>query len=88
MCIFYSSIIYHKVAKFKPSIQTSAQEKDNITPGRIGTVFFFPKESYEILRDKKPGWGYRTAFGRTEALIPKRYLDTDDNEDTYESEDD
>ncbi|KAF8873548.1 hypothetical protein CPB84DRAFT_1798317 [Gymnopilus junonius] len=86
VCIFYSSIIYHKVAKFESAIQTTLQAEEKITPGRIGTVFFFPKESYQILHDKPPRWGYRTAFGRAEGLIPKRYLDMDDDGAEYESE--
>jgi len=43
-CIFYSSTIYHKVAPFIPLPQTTDQAANNITPGRIGSVFFFPKE--------------------------------------------
>ncbi|KAF8867895.1 hypothetical protein CPB84DRAFT_1810481, partial [Gymnopilus junonius] len=70
VCIFYSSIIYHKVAKFESAIQTTLQAEEKITPGRI--------ESYQILHDKPPRWGYRTAFGRAE--------DMDDDGAEYESE--
>jgi len=38
-------------------------------PGRIGSVFFFPSQSYNILDGKREGWGYKTAFGRNEALV-------------------
>jgi hypothetical protein len=39
-------------------------------PGRIGSVFFFfPKASYDILKDKRLRWGYETAFGRNENLV-------------------
>lgn len=43
----------------------------NITPGRIGNVFFFPKDSYQILSDKRPDWAYQTAFGKNDALMAK-----------------
>jgi hypothetical protein len=69
VCIFFSSKIYHKVETFHPAQQTIEQSKQNITPGRIGSVFFFPKPSYEILEDKWKGWAYKTAFGRNEHLV-------------------
>jgi hypothetical protein len=50
-------------------VQTEAEARENITPGRIGTVFFFPEASYEILKDKRRNWGYETAFGRNEGLM-------------------
>jgi hypothetical protein len=37
---------------------------DDLTPGRIGTVFFFPEPSFEILKDKPAGWGALTDYGR------------------------
>ena len=40
-----------------------------ITPGRIGSVFFFPEASYDILKDKRPGWGYQTAFGKNDSIV-------------------
>lgn len=69
MCKFHSSEIYHKVAPFISHVYTS-EKKENLTPGRIGTVMFFPKNSYDILKDKPPGWGRKTHFGRDEHLIP------------------
>jgi hypothetical protein len=71
VCIFFSSIIYHKVSRFYPSKQTPTQAEENITPGRIGSVFFFPSPSYDVLKDKEEGWGYKTAFGKNESLIWK-----------------
>lgn len=47
--------------------------EENLTPGRIGTVMFFPQESYEILKDKPPGWGKATNFGRDEHLFPSTH---------------
>ena len=69
ICIFFSSAIYHKVERFVPKVQTQEESNQNITPGRIGTVFFFPEASFEILQDKNEGWGYKTAFGRNEDLV-------------------
>jgi hypothetical protein len=40
-----------------------------ITPGRIGSVFFFPKESFEKLKDKRKNWGRETNYGRNEDLL-------------------
>jgi len=57
------------VATFNPSPQTILQAHEKITPGRIGSVFFFPSASYKVLKDKRPGWGYETAFGRNEHLV-------------------
>lgn len=47
--------------------------EENLTPGRIGTVMFFPQESYEILKDKPAGWGKATNFGRDEHLFPSTH---------------
>jgi len=67
-CIFFSSIIYHKVAPFTPLPQTPAQKAQDITPSRIGSVFFFPRNSLRMLEGKPDRWGYRTAFGKNEHL--------------------
>lgn len=69
--IFYSSQIYHKVDTFTPLPQTKDMENQHITPGRIGTVFFFPKESLDILKGKSRRWGALTGFGGAEHLLPK-----------------
>lgn len=42
----------------------------NITPGRIGTVLFFPKESFQLLEGKRKGWASTTSFGRNPHLQP------------------
>jgi len=52
---------------------TAAMQKENMTPGRIGTVMFFPEHSYEILKDKPAGWGKATNFGRDGHLIPSTH---------------
>jgi hypothetical protein len=69
VCIFYSSLIFHKVAKFNPLPQTEEEKEERITPGRIGSVFFFPADSYKILKGKKKKWAFRTAFGKNEHLL-------------------
>jgi hypothetical protein len=69
VCIFYSSLIFHKVAEFRPLAQTQEEKEEKITPGRIGSVFFFPAQSYKILEGKRAGWGLNTAFGRNEHLL-------------------
>jgi hypothetical protein len=79
-CIFYSSFIYHKVAPFTPLPQTSAQAAENITPGRIGSVFFFPKNSLRILEGKPRRWAYETAFGKNEQLHHTRKAESDSPE--------
>lgn len=77
-CIFYSSVIFHKVTLFIPLPQTIEQAADDITPGRIGSVFFFLKASLAILKGKPKGWDYTTAFGRNEGLLAsmKRFKNT------------
>jgi hypothetical protein len=48
---------------FYPNPQTIPQAYQAIMPRRIGSVFFFSEASYKILEDKRPGWGFQTAFG-------------------------
>jgi hypothetical protein len=62
LCFFRSAEIFHKVAGWKPTTHNSVN--DICTPGRIGTVFFFPEPSFQILKDKPPGWGAKTDYGR------------------------
>jgi hypothetical protein len=37
--------------------------EDRFTPGRIGSVFFFPEQSFEILKDKPENWFKNTPAG-------------------------
>lgn len=64
VCIFHASILYHKVAEFKPTLQTLAMKEEGITPGRIGTVMFFPEASRNLLKGKEKNWGRQTNFGK------------------------
>lgn len=68
ICIFFSSSMWHKVSQFRSHIQTQDQLQKSIIPGRIGTVFFFPKASLELLNRKETGWGLSTAFGAKESV--------------------
>ncbi|KAF9003692.1 hypothetical protein BDQ17DRAFT_1326062 [Cyathus striatus] len=68
VCIFYSSTIYHEVLPFTPNVQTKQMQDDGITPGRIGSVFFFPEGSMEVLEGKEENWAAETAFGRFQFL--------------------
>lgn len=90
VCIFFSSTLYHKVAHFSPTLQTVEHKKSNLTPGRIGSVFFFPQESYQILNGKPANWGLETSFGRMENIFREggaRYREDEDEEEIeYESE--
>ncbi|TFK65352.1 hypothetical protein BDN72DRAFT_773420 [Pluteus cervinus] len=56
----YAGRLSHKVTTWKPTAYYPA----GITPGRIGTVFFFPKHSLQKLCGKPPGWGLDTGYGR------------------------
>jgi len=71
VCIFYSSMTYHQVARFTPPPQTQEQKVDNITPGRIGTVMFFPEPIYHLLKGTEVGWARQTDFKRNEDLVPR-----------------
>lgn len=67
MAIFLASKLWHKVETWTPA---RAQPGDTVTPGRVGTVFFAPARSLEVLADKPAGWGIKTGLGAFENLIP------------------
>jgi hypothetical protein len=66
--------LFHKVARWTATVQTRKQQAENITPGRIGSVFFFPTPSLELLKGKPPLWGQVTGFGRYEKFLTKGLL--------------
>ncbi|KAG6864741.1 hypothetical protein C0991_007448 [Blastosporella zonata] len=66
ICMFEAYRIYHAVSRWAPMVM---EEQDVLTPGRISTVLFSPKNSVEMLKGKPPGWGKRTDFGRWQALV-------------------
>ncbi|KAG6816069.1 hypothetical protein H0H87_008862 [Tephrocybe sp. NHM501043] len=61
VCFFYASKMYHSVTRWIPDDDIPGQE---LTPGRIGTVFFSPANSLNILKDKPQNWARKTAMGR------------------------
>ncbi|TFK17419.1 hypothetical protein FA15DRAFT_605111, partial [Coprinopsis marcescibilis] len=69
VCIFYAGDLYHRVAPFRPLETSQMDKKNQITSGRIGSVFFFPVQSYEVLHDKPKDWGYKTQWGKNEHLF-------------------
>jgi len=74
VCLFYGGILFHKVARWTATVQTRKQQAENITPGRIGNVFFFPTPSLDVLKGKPPLWGQVTSFGRCEKFLTKGLL--------------
>ncbi|KAF8058964.1 hypothetical protein FPV67DRAFT_1451185 [Lyophyllum atratum] len=61
ICIFQACKIFHAVARWTPKPMV---EGDVLTPGRISTVFFCPKNSIHQLKDKPPGWAKERDYGR------------------------
>jgi hypothetical protein len=70
-----------------PVVQTLAQQAQNITPGRIGSVFFFPQESFKILENKPPKWGQKTGFGKYEKFLTPGMLPNPEEQVSQEEED-
>ena len=72
MCFSFSSLLAHWVGPWCPRVQTVEMQEERITPGRIGTVFFFPKDSLQILADKAPDWATTTAHGAKPYAMNRR----------------
>jgi hypothetical protein len=72
MCISFSSLLGHWVAPWRPKVQTVEMQEEGITPGRIGTVFFFPKDSLQNLVGKAPNWAATTALGAKPYAMNRR----------------
>ena len=60
-----SGLLYHGVEEWKPKLHLS---EARVTPGRIGNVFFFPRASYEKLKNKPKGWFVDTSGGTLPSL--------------------
>ncbi|KAI0757027.1 hypothetical protein C8Q80DRAFT_1280846 [Daedaleopsis nitida] len=58
-----SGVIAHRVTEWKA---VSGEEDEGIgcTPGRIGNIFFSPKNSLRRLAGRPPLWGKQTAYGK------------------------
>ncbi|KAJ6612994.1 hypothetical protein B0H10DRAFT_259094 [Mycena sp. CBHHK59/15] len=61
MAAFYADCTIHSVGDWEA---VRMEKNDEMTPGRIGTVFYIPQSSAEALGDKEPGWGLKTNYGR------------------------
>ncbi|KAJ7021342.1 hypothetical protein C8F04DRAFT_1195587 [Mycena alexandri] len=61
LAAFYADCIIHSVGDWKA---VCMEKDDEITPGRIGTVFYIPQSSAEALGSREPGWGLKTNYGR------------------------
>ncbi|KAH8068963.1 hypothetical protein BXZ70DRAFT_868758, partial [Cristinia sonorae] len=59
-----TGILAHRVAPWTGVAVPAHLAARGITPGRIGTVYMFPRSSFNKAEGKKPGWGIRTGFGR------------------------
>lgn len=85
----HSGDLYHAVDKWKPA---ATMEKDKITPGRVGMVYFSPDTALSALEDKAPGWMRDTCGGDTPTLdrkfsqTRKRRRDDEEECDSEEKE--
>ncbi|KAG1830810.1 hypothetical protein EV424DRAFT_1305306, partial [Suillus variegatus] len=59
--IFLSGDLYHGIGEWKP---LQGLDANNITPGRIGNVFFSPAASVEFLKGHEEGWFKSTMGGQ------------------------
>lgn len=62
VAIFFAGKLLHKVADWTPA--PMAPNSRNLTPGRVGNVFFFPRGSLRLLKGKEPNWSHKTGGGR------------------------
>ncbi|KAF8181987.1 hypothetical protein K438DRAFT_1601138 [Mycena galopus ATCC 62051] len=61
MIALYADCTLHSLGDWQA---VRMEEGDEITPGRIGTVFYIPRAAADVLADKEPGWGLKTNYGR------------------------
>jgi len=59
-----SGVLYHSIGDWAPTEIPQDLYRQNITPGRVGTVFFSPQASLKYLRGKPPRWAKRTMGGQ------------------------
>ncbi|KAL0066105.1 hypothetical protein AAF712_006937 [Marasmius tenuissimus] len=70
LVLLYANKIWHTIDFWKA---TKMNKHHNTTPGRVGTVFFFPTRSLEGLLDKEAGWAADTMHGRLPTCRPERH---------------
>ncbi|KAJ6553425.1 hypothetical protein B0H19DRAFT_1156413 [Mycena capillaripes] len=61
MAAFYASRTIHAVGEWEAE---QMEADDETTPGRIGTVFYIPYASMEVLGTKESEWALMTNYGR------------------------
>lgn len=54
--------------------------QNHLTPGRGAMVWFFPFQSYEVLKDKPKDWGITTNYGRDDGQGPDQKKNKDERE--------
>jgi hypothetical protein len=59
-----SGALYHCISKWWPAAVPEEVANQNITPGRISTVFFFPETSLHFLEGKPRLWSKSTMGGK------------------------
>ncbi|KAL0059543.1 hypothetical protein AAF712_013688 [Marasmius tenuissimus] len=69
--LLYANYIWHTIDEWKSTKMTRSH---TTTPGRIGTVFFFPSKSLDYLEDKEAGWGKDTMYGRLPSSKAHRHV--------------
>lgn len=70
--IMMSGDLYHAVGQWTPTV---GEEKNGITPGRIGHVHFSAKSTLATLKGKPKGWLVNTMGGLAPDLsLPRNTL--------------
>ncbi|KDQ49258.1 hypothetical protein JAAARDRAFT_51809 [Jaapia argillacea MUCL 33604] len=67
VALFMSSSLYHSIGDWKAVGQKSVND---VTPGRIGHVFFTHSATLKLLQDKPPGWNINTLSGNRPPALP------------------
>ncbi|KAJ6497590.1 hypothetical protein C8R45DRAFT_1211451 [Mycena sanguinolenta] len=63
VCLSLSANLYHATEQWVPVPCPPEVQAQQITPGRVGTVFFTPAKTLETLEGKPEGWMVRTGGG-------------------------
>ncbi|KAL0565144.1 hypothetical protein V5O48_016887 [Marasmius crinis-equi] len=71
LLLIHANKVWHVVDVWEA---TKMSKNHTTTPGRIGTVFFFPSDSLPHLEGREPGWGADTMFGAIPSARPRRHV--------------